>query len=246
MLNFFRDPIWQFVGVLIAVGGIFFSWYTTFRPRKRMAYQVLAQTPLVSVEPDVKDKFQFIYDGQPVIEPYLLLVKITNNGNVPITNSDFVNPISIVFDGQTKIIKAEIIESAPQNLHPTLLIPPAISDKKTRVVLEPTLWNHDDYIVVKLILSGFYNREIKVDTRIIGVQEIRKSDAIPSKGLSHPGVRFGIFWVVTYIIFMVWGVIFGGLFGTNDILFTFSASVASMVVVFISTWYWYWFYKSQQ
>src|SRR3954471_4906944 len=79
MLTFLRDPIWQPIGVFIA-GVIAFFLYHKQKSRKSLSCRLLAETELFQ---HVNGKFQTTYDGHPVQNVSLIIIKVINDGTVP-------------------------------------------------------------------------------------------------------------------------------------------------------------------
>ena len=65
MLNLIRDPLWQFVGALLALAAIAVSvfLYRLQAGRKSLAYHVISDTPLFRVDEDIRGKLQIVYEG---------------------------------------------------------------------------------------------------------------------------------------------------------------------------------------
>jgi hypothetical protein len=101
MIEFLRDSIWQFI---CGIGGIGVAVLIYFlqRRKKSLPYQVLAATPLLTVNEELKGKIQVTFEGTPVQNVHLVLLKILNNGNVPIASSDFELPLSFSFGEKSR------------------------------------------------------------------------------------------------------------------------------------------------
>ena len=58
MIELFRDPIWQFIGAALAFIAIIVSVVTVVvqQRKKSLAYEILARTPLLTVNDEVKGK----------------------------------------------------------------------------------------------------------------------------------------------------------------------------------------------
>ena len=172
MIQILRDNIWTFIFGILGIGlAVYF--YLRQRQRKSLSYRVLAKTPLFIMDESVKGRLHVTLDGNPVIEPYLVLLKIINDGNTPITSADFEKPLSFSFGGETSIKSREITDSFPKTLRPNLEIPPKVNVQPTRVVIESVLWNPGDSITLKFLLSRFQNGVIECDSRIVGVKEVK-------------------------------------------------------------------------
>lgn len=159
-----RDPLWQFVGALIAIVGLFYGY---LRTRKTISYEIISWTPLLSREDEVKGTVQVLYEGQAVHAVSLLTLRIYNSGYIPIKSEDVEFPISISFAEGTKILKAEIASLSPPNL------PALINTEDSKIVLNKILLNKNDSVTIKALVTRI-NDKIEVGARIVGVKSIKK------------------------------------------------------------------------
>ena len=124
-MEWFRDPIWQFVGAVIGIVAIIITYFVFKRQQKMksIVYEIISTTPLLSVKGEMKNKMQVFY-AQKTIESNmnLLILKIHNSGNEPVLPTDFEKPITIEFEETTEILEVESIEVSPQNLQPNIEI----------------------------------------------------------------------------------------------------------------------------
>jgi len=93
MLDIFRDPVWQFVGVVLAIG-VPVAIYQLQKQSKRFAYEIIARTTLLTVREELESKVQVLYDGSPVQSLTVFLVRVWNAGSEPIKSIDFERPLS--------------------------------------------------------------------------------------------------------------------------------------------------------
>jgi len=92
-------------------------------------------------------------------------IRIINNGNQPISASDFEHPLTIVFTDATRILTSEIYESSPAEIKGDL-----ISDGHS-LLIKPLLLNPKDSISIKALVSNF-DGKFFIDGRILGVRRI--------------------------------------------------------------------------
>lgn len=163
-----RDPVWQFVGVILAII-IPCVGYLIQRNRKKLVYEIVSRTRLVTKEEEIKGNLQIVFEGKPVEDVRLLEIKVINSGNVPIVSSDYERPVSLFLGDQARILTATVSETFPQSLQAT------VEPKGQAVVLSPVLLNGGDSITLKMLISHL-GRDIEVDGRIAGVKEIHESD----------------------------------------------------------------------
>jgi hypothetical protein len=172
MIEILRDPIWQFIGAILSVIAIGISIYIFIhqKNKKALSYRIVTDTELLTVNEEVKGKIKIVYDNVPVQDVHLIVIKIENNGNVPITSTDFEEPLTFLFGKTSQILSAEVTNVFPLTLKPIISI---IDSNK--IILEPILLNSKDNLTVKLLLAQF-NKQITPEARIIGVGEVKKSE----------------------------------------------------------------------
>lgn len=169
MLEIIRDPMWQFFGVIFVVIGIISSTIFNWIQRKKSAlsWKIVSNTPLVRINSEVRGNLQVLFDGNPVKEIQLIIIKIINTGNVPIKSGDYERPLHLNFDENAQILTAEVIETNPINIETSAKIEGRI------VLISPALLNKGDSVTVKILVNQF-NNKISIDGRIVGVKEIQK------------------------------------------------------------------------
>lgn len=180
-MEFLRDPIWQFIGAILAVIAIAISIFFFYlqRTKKSLIYDVLLDYPLLSSKSGLENRVQILFDDKYVSNVYIFVLRIYNDGNVAILPTDFVEPLHFSFGDNSEILEMEIVENNPTNLKPKFQI-----DKNT-ITLHPLLLNGGDNITLKLLLSK-PEMHFESNARIVGVNKIRKgsiSDRIFSYGL---------------------------------------------------------------
>lgn len=167
MFDILRDPMWQFVGVLVTiiVGIISIILVLKERNKKALSYELVSHASLLSVEKEVRDRLSITYEGKPISQLTLNLIKLINSGNTPITITDFVRPLTILFDETSEIISAEVIERKPKSLEAT------VTHNRTQVTVNPTLLNGSDWFEIKILSSG-QGEITSVSGRVVGIREI--------------------------------------------------------------------------
>lgn len=158
-------------GWIGAIGSVFaviltIIIYVLTRKKKALSYEVLSEYPLISIDDEIKGKLQLLYDGNPVENVHLLLVKFINSGNIPITTSDFERPLTVHLKGASKVLSAEPIKPSPDNLTVSLNVEDQI------ITVQPVLMNGGDFFTAK-VLIGQYSGSFNVDARVVGVKSIR-------------------------------------------------------------------------
>ena len=98
MRRLLSDPIWQFVGSTIALAALVVSIYVFFlqKRRKSVCYQVLTDANLLTIDEEIKGNIKILFDGTPIQNASLVILRITNDGNIPIASTDFRKIASIL------------------------------------------------------------------------------------------------------------------------------------------------------
>jgi len=189
MLEFFRDPVWQFIGAVVGIAAIVVALvlYSLQRRRKALSYEIVSCEPLISKPGELEGNLQIVFGGQLVRKVWLLIIKITNSGNQPIESTNYERPLTVSVDTPARILTAQITETNPPNLVPQLLpdgsggwhseLPPALAlDTDLRIIqLRRTLLNAGDSFAVKMLVSEFSPGRFHLDGRIVGISDIKEA-----------------------------------------------------------------------
>lgn len=184
--------MWQFIIlVIIAIVTIIVSIIIYFkqRNRKKLSYEILSNTALLTLEEETKNDIQLSYKGTVVEGVKFLLLRIFNSGNLPIVSADYDKPIRIEFGKETQVLTAEVIKKNPPNLQSMITIEDRV------VTLFPTLLNPEDSITIKMLVTK-YEEGLQVNSRIIGVSRIELAK-------ENSGATLAI--VVISITLAIWG-----------------------------------------
>lgn len=176
ILDIIRDPMWQFIGAILVVIGIIISiilhWIQ--QPKNSLSWKIVSNTPLVKISSEIRGNLQVLFEGNPVKDIQLIIVKIINSGNVSIKSGDYERPINLNFDINAQILTAEVINTIPSNIEASTNI------EGNKIFITPTLLNKGDSITIKTLVNQFDNH-ISVDGRIVGVKDIQKIADIDPK-----------------------------------------------------------------
>jgi hypothetical protein len=166
----FRDQIWNFIGVIIAVVTLLITVIIYFlqRNKKGLSYEIISQTPLLTSKEKHEGKIKVLYNDTEVSDVKFLKIRVINTGNTGITSSDYERPLRFIFATETKILSSEVVESNPETLTAELTI------SSNEIIVSPVLMNGKDSFTIKTILSEFDGDEIIVDARIKDVKSIKK------------------------------------------------------------------------
>lgn len=186
-----RDPVWQFVAVILGFTGIVTAvvLYVMQRRRKNLSYEIISRTPLLSAREELAGRFQILFEGKRVKEVQMVVVRITNSGNVPITTTDYERPVSLDLGDKAEVLGADVTDTKPDGLEVSIGV-----KERRRVVLNPSLLNPNDSITLKLLVSA-YQGSLTVSGRIVGVRQIR------IRGKGKEAVRFLLLaWVAAGVV----------------------------------------------
>ena len=169
-LILFRDPLWNslsaifaFFAVVVAIA-IFFAQ----RKKKKLSYDVISNTQLLSVKDEIQGKVKVLYEGNEVKKVHLLTLKFTNTGNQPISSTDYERPLTISVNDEATILTYEAIDEEPKNLGAELTL------SGNSITLSPLLLNPKDSLLIKALVSDFEGNP-EIDGRINGVKSISKN-----------------------------------------------------------------------
>jgi hypothetical protein len=173
MINVLRDPLWQFVGVLLALLSVAAAFwiYWLQRQTKELAFGLVSSRRLLSVSDELSSRVSILLDGKTVKDVHLVVYGLKNSGHSAICASDFERALKINFN-EGQVISAEIASQSPPNLGASL------SSSDTGVELRPLLLNAGDQLLIQVLLSAPYPRE-DIDTRIVGISSLAKINSIP-------------------------------------------------------------------
>lgn len=190
-----RDPVWQFIGLIIGSAlalGIPLAGYLAARRAKRIAIDVVGLIPLVRARPEVAQRLALQFDGQNVTDAHVALIRVRNAGQVPIPASDYERPLAINVNAKARVIAALVNDAQP------LALQPSLTTESQRAILQPLLLNAGDMLTLTIVTSGA-PAPITVDGRIVGVKAI--GVARPPWWLS----ALGYVYVVGPLLFLVAG-----------------------------------------
>ena len=131
------------------------------RKLKSLCYNILTNTPLLTIDEGLEGKIKIYYLEEPSVEKPIknlsvIILKFFNNGNEPIKSSDFESlesndvekSIKISFGQNMNVLSAEQIDSSPKKINATL------NYSADQVYIEPLLLNPNDSITIKILLTG--------------------------------------------------------------------------------------------
>jgi hypothetical protein len=228
MSEILRDPLWTFVGAVLAVLAVVVTIFIYFAQRKikKLSYEIISNTQLLGVKDEIQGKVKVLYNDEEVKNVHLLTVRFLNAGNQSIVTSDYERPVSIGVNANAKILTYEILEQDPSNIGATLYT------LDNKIMLNSVLLNAKDSFCIKTLISDLEGNP-KIDGRINGVKEISKiTDGqvsfIITALISFVFVGFGALNLESKELVHVFGVelsksiVGGSLFGLGYILMIFT------------------------
>jgi len=133
----------------IFVGLITSSWliHQKLSISKELSWNVISDIHVLSIN---KELTHILLDKYPLPDAHLLILKLSNSGNLPILREDFEDAIQFNFGNEIKILSAEIVNTEPGELKDR--VPFKVDTENA--FLGPLLLNSKDTITFKVLLSG--------------------------------------------------------------------------------------------
>ena len=132
--------------ILTLIIALYFQWW---RNRKNLSYEILSDTALLTSDEKIREKIQILYEGTPVKDVRLFILKIINNGSQPIKSDDFEKPLSFVFSEDAQILSIETVSVNPDNLDVS------VTSQLNKLSIAPILLNSGDFFQLKASSSHF-------------------------------------------------------------------------------------------
>ncbi len=148
-----------------------FLWRLNQR-NKSLTYEIVWRSPLLNVRGAARRKLEVRYEGNPVEDAELVLLRIWNNGHLPINASEFLSGMSIKLNPTAEVIAVGITETEPGDLEDRLKGRPLLTkvDQNT-VEITPFLLNPEDAITVQLVVRKSIGK-ITVEGHVQGITRI--------------------------------------------------------------------------
>ncbi len=224
-----RDPIWQFVGVVLSAIAIFIS--IVLRPsakdKKSLTLIMLANVPVFHSLQSIRDELIVTYKGTQARNLNFIQFVIRNSGQLPILPSDFIEPITVHLSESAKIIELEQISSTPANLGLEMTMV-----RTNQLEFNKTLLNPGDSFTGKVVAAD--NSNVFTPTaRIVGVSAI-KVDSYERAQQMRPYIAYIGFGGLAVFLSILGAALVWWLFEFN-VLFGWLVSINMVTVVFIRT-----------
>lgn len=204
--------------------------------RKEIAYAVISNSPVISIDAGLQGKAQGIYNNKTISDARLVVLRIWNSGNLPIAPSDYNVPIKLSFGKKAEILDFEVLETNPNNLQVT------VKQDTQELILEPVLLNSQDSFKIKILLTKFDNI-LSINARIIGIKQIMRAEsayvgsylrAFFSRPLSPTTFRMFITFIVAGLFIMVFNA--PRIFDLHEYIITFLAFIIATLITLALFW----------
>lgn len=174
---------WIGVAVAIAAAGLAWLTYRSQTSRRALEYLVVSTQRLVS--PRVAGQLTVAFEGHPVNDPSLTIVRVVSSGDRGIPANTFESPMSVVLEGASRVVSASVSARRPSTL------PVVVKCDANRVIIEPLLLNPGDFIEVQALAEG-QPSAIFVDSRITDVIPRRRAQLPYPPGSGSEGQMLGM------------------------------------------------------
>lgn len=166
--DLFHDPLFltiiaSVIAIIAAVlGSVITNWYTGRQDRKKVIYNIISDTPILSMEKEIGGQVEVLFNNKVFKHLRLILAEVWNSGQRPIPPGEFIEPITFSLTEPAEVLDTEIVEKKPDSLQASL------QRTSNSVILEPLLLNKNNKVRLKILVSG--TGELKVAAGIVGVE----------------------------------------------------------------------------
>lgn len=219
-----RDPVWQFIGVVVSVISLSFSVVSFKKQRtakKGFTYRIVSNL-FVRMATDVgiyiNDNLKRLLDSKSVNEANVIVFRMWNSGDVPIERGDYEdnNPIKFNFGKRAEVLDATVVETTPLGLRHK--VERRMNLDSGSLAIAPLLLNSGDSITFEVVVSGFEKR-IRIDeTRITGLEEFR-NEKVKEKLVASSGISLTICCCILIFVFPVLLAVVAGIVGVYALFF---------------------------
>jgi len=193
MKEFFANPAW--IAVLLA-GIALLAWLIkAFVDRKRPALGKEIEQSISVLRPEAETTPELIltYAGEAVWDAHMIVMKIKNTGNTPISVDDFEKSI-IISTGGVDVLDAEVIDKTPDDLNPE------VRTGNDDIEIIPLLLNPNDQFRLKILLRQPPNK-LMVRSRIKTIKEITEIKDRSLKWIFRLGVSINVVLIWSILTF---------------------------------------------
>lgn len=196
------------VSLIIAIGSLSFSiWLSHQRvevkniPQKELTCTLNYGQDLI-VKRTNDSLLELVYDGKTVARPHLISISVTNTGEYPISNKDFVEAFSISLVGIEKLLNCNINQYTNNAIFQELSQNTKLENNK--VIIDEFLLNPGETFSLSIITDG---KPINVlyNYRLEGISELTLRNTPKEKAEKNESIRnqFTIFGIIMMILLIV-------------------------------------------
>ena len=194
------NAIGAFVGVVALVVSV--ALYAVGRKRKRLAWCLEAKTSIVRKPKGAESRLGVTFDGHPVANADLVLLRLRNSGNQTIEATDFEDTLRIHFDADDEAKEAPRVLS----VEPVKLSNPAMQVKATiedgRVIVHPVLLNEGDSLQLRIIGENLAHAKMGLHGRLSGIPALIQERPGEQRSTQRAALLTGLF--VAFAALMMW------------------------------------------
>lgn len=200
MEQLLRDPIWQFVGVLLSLIALIVAVVAirVQQQRKSLSYFVSDERPVFYLfNQAMSERLVVTLDGTPVRGLETVEVSIFNDGSLPIIQEDYARPLLIELPASANVLAAGLKETNPPNL--------GVSIERTDsgFTVSPALLNPGDEFTVEFLLEP-ESRHVwsrpEVSGRVAGVKELVSRPSRPAPKYKYSYYSFRTAMAAPYLL----------------------------------------------
>jgi len=155
-----------FIGFVLTILGLIPAYIALYKsPQKALSYEIPFSFSLDPIGKDFVPEISIFINGDSVNQPYFNVLKISNNGNIPIMKKDYDKPITIKINNKSKIVNYKVGDKNPENIDVLL------KSENNNIIIEPLLLNPTDFILLEIITKNG-KPDFNIATRIVGIPKI--------------------------------------------------------------------------
>jgi len=155
----------QAITCILALAAVLVAIYFGIRADKNKSLRIecVAERRLVTQDAPRGEGFAVVYQGETISDPWLLTLRISNDGELPIVATDIEEPLTIIVENAT-LLRCEVTTQEPGNLSVTAEV------SAQSVVVRHGLLNPRDGFSLDVLADGKPGVPIAT-SRISGIAE---------------------------------------------------------------------------
>jgi hypothetical protein len=181
-MGLLSDPAWLqvIIGIIALVASLIGFIVGNFikKNKKGIVFEIISNTPILSIHDEVKGNLQVLYDNKPVDDIRLLVLKLWNYRRGAIEPKDYILPIIFNFGANAEVLATTVLDETPSDIKKELEGNGLII-LKNEIEIKPILLHSKDFIRFKVLVTKF--EKVEVSARINGVSRIISSEELPTE-----------------------------------------------------------------